>query len=76
MLLGRTGVRDSRVLVVSYLARAAPGSLNRFDNLHRLVVRDLAEDYVLPIEPAGDDSCDEELGAVSKEESISMCFQL
>lgn len=46
---------------------AAAAGLNGLDDLVRLdiAVRDAAEDDVLAIEPRGDDSGDEELGAVA-----------
>jgi hypothetical protein len=44
---------------------AGTGGLDGSDNGHRLIVGDLAKDDVLAIEPASNDSGDEELGAVA-----------
>jgi hypothetical protein len=46
---------------------AAPGTgrFQSLDNLHRLLIGDLTENDVLAIEPRGDDSGDEKLGAVA-----------
>lgn len=54
------------LLVLDGTAAAAAG-LNGLDNLVRLdvAVGDTAEDDVLAVKPRGDDSRDEELGAVA-----------
>lgn len=51
--------------VVVYFARAGTGSLNSFNNLHRLVISDLTENNVLAIEPASHRRRDEKLRAIS-----------
>lgn len=59
------------LLVVVDLSGAGAGGLKRLDDIHGLVVSDLAEDDVLAVEPAGDDGGDEELGAVAARECVS-----
>ncbi len=56
-----TGVDNGGRGLICDLPGAAAGGLNGFDNLQRCVVRNLAEDDMLAVEPAGDDSRDEEL---------------
>jgi len=56
---------DGWLLGVVDLAGAGAGGLNGADDVHGLVVSDLAEDDVLAVQPAGDDGGDEELGAVA-----------
>lgn len=46
--------------------------LETLDDLHRLVVSDLAEDNVLSIKPGGDNGGDEELRAVAEVENGSV----
>jgi hypothetical protein len=57
-------------LAVLDLASVAAGSLDRLDNPHGILISNLAKDDVLAIEPGGDDSGDEELGAVCVWSSI------
>jgi hypothetical protein len=64
-------LHNGRLLVVHDLATVITGSLKSLDNGERRIISDLAEDNVLSIEPAGDDSGDEELGAVAVETTIS-----
>ena len=64
-LLG-TARLDGRSLAVLNGARLATAGLDSLDDLHGLLVSDLAEDDVAAIEPAGDDGGDEELGAVAE----------
>jgi hypothetical protein len=45
---------------------AGAEGLNLLDDLHGLLISDLAEDDVLTIEPRGDNGGDEELGAVAE----------
>ena len=52
-------------LAVFDLAGIAAGGFNGFHNLERLLVCDFAEDNVLAVEPAGDDSGNEELGSIA-----------
>ena len=61
-----TRLDNGRLLVVVDLTAAAAGSLKSLDNVQRLLVSNLAEDDVLAIEPAGDDSGNEELRAVAE----------
>lgn len=49
-------------------------SLNLLDNLHGLLVGDLAEDDVAAIEPRGDDGGNEELGTVARQ-SLSVSLE-
>ncbi len=46
-------------------AGSGASSLESLDDLHRLLVRNLAEDDVAAVEPRGLDGGDEELGAVA-----------
>ena len=61
--LRSTGARDGDV--APGLAAAGAESLDSLDVLHALIVRNLAEDDVLAIEPASDNGGDEELGTVA-----------
>lgn len=54
-------------LAVLDSAAARASGLNGLDNVHGLLVSDLAEDDVATVEPRGDDGGDEELGAVAAE---------
>jgi hypothetical protein len=56
---------DGWLLGVVDLAGAGAGGLDGADDVHGLVVSNLAEDDVLAVQPAGDDGGDEELGAVA-----------
>lgn len=51
---------------------AGAESLNLLDDLHGLLISDLAEDDVLTIEPRGDNGGDEELGAVAVKKKREM----
>lgn len=62
-------LRDDRVLVLDLAGRAA-SSLDGLDNLHRLRIRDFAEDDVLTVQPAGDNGGDEKLRSVGVGASI------
>jgi hypothetical protein len=73
-ILQDTRLDDGRLLVVLDLTAAAASSLKSLDDSQRLLVRNLAEDDVLAIEPAGDNSGDEELGAVAIWMSCQLCF--
>ncbi len=66
------GSNDGRPLrrVIADLAAPGAGQLQSLDDLHRLVVGNLAEDDVAAIEPRGDDGGDEELGAVAALEKV------
>ena len=59
-LLEHAGVVNGRGFGVFNLASTTTRCLNGLDDVHRLVVCDLAEDYVFAVKPAGDDSGDEE----------------
>lgn len=59
-----TRLDDGWLLVVVDLSAAGSGSLEGLDDSQGLLVSDLTEDDVLAIKPAGDDSGNEELGAV------------
>ena len=48
------------------LAGAGASGLESLDNVHGLLISNLAEDDVLAIQPGGDDGGDEELGAVAE----------
>lgn len=48
------------------LAGAGASGLKSLDNVHGLLISNLAEDDVLAIQPGGDDGGDEELGAVAE----------
>jgi hypothetical protein len=61
----RTSIDDGRLEVQLDLAVAGASGLERLDDLHALVISDLAKNDVLAIEPGGDDGGDEELGAVA-----------
>lgn len=75
-----TNLQDARLdnggfLVILDLAAAAAGSLKRPNNMHGLLISNLAEDDVLAIEPAGYHSGNEELRAVAIETSCQLCFR-
>lgn len=59
--LSLTSRDNGRGLLVLDLAGAASASLDSFDNLHRLLVCNLAKDNVLSVEPRGGGGSDEEL---------------
>jgi len=61
-------------LVVLDLAAAAASGLKSLDDCQRLLISNLAENDVLAIEPAGDDSGDEELGAIAIGTKCQPCF--
>jgi hypothetical protein len=65
-LLGNTSVGDGGLWLVLCLSAGAAGGLDELDNLHGLLVGNLAKDDVLAIEPRGDDGGNEELGAVAE----------
>ena len=67
------GARASDLDVALDSARAASERLDLFDHFLGLLIRHLAEDDMLSIEPAGDNSGDEELGAVPKSPEVSYC---
>ena len=60
-----TTVNDGGLVAGVDLARAGASSLKGLDNLHGLLVSDLAEDDVAAVEPRGDNSGDEELRTVA-----------
>lgn len=60
-----TAVLDSGLGAGLDSTGSATNRLEGLDDLHGLVVTDLTENDVLSIEPAGDDSGDEELRAVA-----------
>lgn len=62
--LGLTRFSDDWILVVGDLARATATSLNGLDDIHRFVICDLTEDYVLAIKPSSHNCRDEKLGAI------------
>jgi len=62
--LQSTGLDDGRALAVLDGTAAGANSLKSLDNVERLLVGNLAEDDVAAVEPGGDNSGDEELGAV------------
>jgi hypothetical protein len=75
-----TNLQDARLdnggfLVILDLATAAASSLKSPDNIHGLLVSNLAEDDVLAIEPAGYHSGNEELRAVAIGTSCQLCFR-
>ena len=75
-----TNLQDARLdnggfLVILDLATAAASSLKSPDNIHGLLVSNLAEDDVLAIEPAGYHSGNEELRAVAIGTSCQGVFQ-
>lgn len=59
------GSGNDGLLLVFDLAGVAAGGFDGFHNSKGFFVCDFAEDDVLAVEPAGDDSGDEELGAVA-----------
>lgn len=67
LFLDLAAVNNGGPLVVLLIDLALPGTdeLQRLDDLHRLLVGDLAENDVAAIEPARDDGGDEELGTVA-----------
>jgi hypothetical protein len=69
-----TGGNDGWLLAVVDLARSAAGGLKSLDNLQGIGVSNLAENDVLAIEPAGDNSGDEELGTVAMGIPISRLY--
>lgn len=74
-----TCLGDDGVFIVSDLARLAAGGFNGLDDSHRFIISNLAEDNVLPIEPAGHHCRDKELRAVAKAAKVSrwvMCRTL
>ncbi len=60
-----TSLRDDRVLGVLDLAGCAASSFDGLDDLHRLRIRNFAEDDVLAVQPTGDDGGDEKLRSVA-----------
>lgn len=60
-----TAALNGGLLVVADLAGIAAGGLESLDNVHRLLVSNIAEDDVLLVEPASDNCGDEELGTVA-----------
>ena len=62
---GSTTIDDCRLEVELDLTGAGASSLKSLDDVHALLVCNLAEDNVLAIEPGGDDGSDEELRAVA-----------
>ena len=60
-----TTIDDGRLEVELDLTGARASSLKSLDDIHALLVCNLAEDDVLAIEPGGDDGGDEELRAVA-----------
>ena len=62
---------DGGALAVLDSTAAGASSLKSLDDLERLLVSDLAEDDVAAVEPRGDNSGDEELGAVAMDENVS-----
>lgn len=60
-----TTVNDGGLVVGSDGTASGASLLKGLDNLHGLLVSDLAEDDVATVEPRGDDSGDEELRAVA-----------
>jgi hypothetical protein len=71
-----TGLDNGRLLVVLDLTATAASGLKSLDDHQRLLISNLAEDDMLAIEPAGDNSGDEELGAVAVETSCQLCFEM
>lgn len=60
-----TTVDNGGTLLVLDSTTAGAGSLKSLDNVHGLLVSDLAENDVAAVEPRGDNSGDEELRAVA-----------
>jgi hypothetical protein len=60
-----TAVDDGRLYGGLDGTAAGASTLEAVDNLLAGIIRDLAEDDVLAVEPGGDDSGDEELRAVA-----------
>lgn len=70
LLLEFAGVHDGglgrdRGFLVQHLLFKIRQSFQALDDLHRFLVRDFAKNDVLAIQPRGDDSGDEKLGAVA-----------
>ena len=63
--LQNTGGDNGGLLVVLDLSAARASSLESLDDVHGLIISNLAKDDVLAIEPASDDGGDEKLGAVA-----------
>jgi hypothetical protein len=63
--LSLTRLDDRGLLAELDGAGRRANSLEGLDNLHGLLISDLAEDDVAAIEPRGDNGGDEELGAVA-----------
>jgi hypothetical protein len=68
--LSLTGLDDRGLLGELDGTRAGANALKSLDNLHGLVISDLAKDDVAAIEPGGDDGGDEELRAVGVGTSV------
>jgi hypothetical protein len=66
-----TTVDDGGLLVVLDGTAAGASSLKSLDDVHGLLVSDLTENDVASVEPRGDDSGDEELGAVGVGAGVS-----
>ncbi len=60
-----TSLRDDGVLGVLDLAGCAASSFDGLDDLHRLRIRNFAEDDVLAVQPTGDNGGDEKLRSVA-----------
>jgi len=65
-----TAVLDGGLGVGADRAGGRTESLDLLDDIHGLIISDLAEDDVLTIEPRGDNGGDEELGAVAEEINV------
>lgn len=66
---------DGGAFVVFDGAALGPSSLEGFDDVHGLLVGDLAENDVSAVEPGGDNSGDEELGAVSGQSESAAIYR-
>lgn len=64
--LALSGLDNGWLLGVVDLAGTGASGLDSLDNVHGLLVSNLAENDVLAIQPGGDNGGDEELGAVAE----------
>lgn len=65
--LQSTAVKDGGTLAILDAAVAGASGLDGTDNVHGLLIGNLAKDDVAAVQPGGDDGCDEELRAVAIE---------
>jgi hypothetical protein len=68
--LQNTAVKNGGTLAVLDAAVAGASGLDGADNVHRLIVSNLAENDVAAVQPRGNDGRDEELGAVAMESTL------